>query len=166
MKVANSAIVCSMLLSSVSAFTPELKRAAVLSRPFMFGGAGEGVPGDDPEEERKMEEAAKAMGMSLDEYKLGVRARIRLTKVLDDARVSAGSSDKVSVERDANNPPKFLEIKITDAGKALGKDGVSTELVAALKTSSEESRKKRGEAQREMMAFISDEMKSMGIGGK
>lgn len=129
----------------------------------MFGGAGEGVPAeDDPEEQKKMEAAAKSMGMSVDEYKLGVAARIRLTNELNGARLVGGNKDKVAVERDGNNPPKHLEIVITDAGKALGKDGVSKELVSALKAASEASKKARTDAQKDMMQFISEEMKKMG----
>ena len=65
----------------------------------------------------KIEQAAASMGMSVEEYNLGMRARIRLTEELDSARISSGD-ERVSVTRDGNNPPKFLEIEITDAGKA------------------------------------------------
>jgi len=89
-------------------------------------------------------------------------ARLRLTKELNEARVSAGNKDTVAVERDGNNPPGYLEVTVTEAGKALGKDGVSNELVAALKTASDESRKVRATAQKGMMEYISNEMKAMG----
>jgi len=166
MKFSTSAFVLSCLLASGSAFVPALVQTPkhkTLTPQFMFGGAGEGVPSeDDPEALKQMEQAAKAMGMSVDEYKLGMKARTRLAKQLDDARVSGGDTDKVAIERDANNPPKHLEITITDAGKALGQEKVSSELVAALKSASEEARKIRMDAQKGMMQFIADEMKSMG----
>jgi len=180
MKIGSLALCCTsgtaalLLLvgaGSADAFAPQPSLAARPSSAGMtggialqmFGGAGEGVPGDDdPEELAKMEQAAKAMGMSVEEYKLGITARVRLSKALDEARVTGGDASRgVQVERDGNNPPKFLDIKITDAGKALGKEKLSSELVAALKTASDESRKARAGAQKDMMAFISEEMKGI-----
>ncbi|EEC51336.1 predicted protein [Phaeodactylum tricornutum CCAP 1055/1] len=95
----------------------------------MFGGAGEGMPNeDDPEQLKQMEQAAKSMGMNLEEYKLGISARARLTKELDAARITSGNKANVSIERDGNNPPKLLEISITEDGKKLGKEALSKEL--------------------------------------
>lgn len=129
----------------------------------MFGGGGAGVPSEDnPEELAKMEQAAKAMGMSLDEYKLGMNARVRLTNELDAARVTAGKTNIVTVERDGNNPPKYFNIVITEDGKKLGTSALSTELVSALKMASESSRTKRTDAQKNMMSYIGDEMKKLG----
>jgi hypothetical protein len=127
----------------------------------MFSGAGQAAPGEDwsPEELKQMEEAARALGMSLDEYKLGIRARFRLQKELDEARVTAGNKDTVAVVRDACNPPKTLEIIITEAGKALGPEKVSTELVSALKAAGEEAKKARGAAQQGMMQYIQEAAK-------
>lgn len=145
-------------------FAPAFRPVATqrLTSLGMFSGAGEGVPGeDDPAAQKQMEEAAAAMGMSVGEYKLGLKARMRLSKELDDARVEGGKKDTVGVERDANNPPKYLEITLTDAGKELGKDTVSKELVSALKSSADEARKLRGEAQKGMMEYIAEEMKGM-----
>lgn len=159
MKLA-AALLC---LSSAWAFAPATRPQMILTAPNMFGGAGEGVPSEDnPEELEAMKQAAASMGMSLEEYKLGISARMRLTKQLDAARVSGGSKDKIAVERDGNNPPKFLEITVSEAGKALGKDGVSKELVTALKTASDESRSVRSGAQKDMMIWIQDEMKKLG----
>lgn len=121
----------------------------------MFSGAGEGAPlEDDPEMEAKIETAAQSMGMSAAEYKLAMNARTRFETALSEARVTGGDTSKVSVTRDGHNPPRFLEVSITDAGKALGKETVSKELCAALKTCAEGSRKKRQEAQKEMMQWI------------
>jgi hypothetical protein len=157
---------CCLLTASVSAFTPiaaQPRPGVKATSRTMFSGAGEGIPGEDnPEELKKMEEAARAMGMSLDEYKLGIRARIKLQKELDTARVSGGNKSTIAVERDANNPPKVLDITITEAGKALGPDKVSKELCAALKAASEDARKARTESQKGMMQFITDEMKATG----
>jgi hypothetical protein len=137
--------------------------AAPLTRPYMFGGAGAGVPNEDnPEEMKQMEDAAKSMGMTLAEYKLGVGARARLMTELDGARVFSGNKETVAVERDGNNPPKLLEITITEAGKALGKDAVSAELVKTLQEASESSRAARTAAQKNMMEYIGDEMKKIG----
>jgi len=131
----------------------------------MFSGAGEAAPKEDgdPEEAKKMEEMAAAMGMSVQEYQLGIGARMRMEKQLDEARVAGGDAAKgVTVERDANTPSKHLIVTVTEEGKALGKAGLETELVAALKASSDEASKSRNKAQQDMMAYIGEEMKKMG----
>lgn len=126
----------------------------------MFGGAGAAAPKEDnPEEARQAAEMAQKMGMSLEEYTLAMNARARLEKSLDDTIVKAGKADTVQVERDLNNPAKKFEIKITEAGKALGKEGLSKELVAALKKASDEARAGRAKAQREMMEYIGEQLK-------
>lgn len=117
---------------------------------------------DDPEAQAQIENAAKSMNMSVDEYKLGMRARQKLAEELTEARVTGGG-DNVSVTRDANNPPEFMEITITEAGKAEGQEAVSKALCAALKSAADSSRTKRGEAQKGMMAFIQEEAKSLGL---
>jgi hypothetical protein len=175
MKVSTSLLVVfssALSLHSTAAFTVggnclnhqhHRQASAALTRPYMFGGAGAGVPNEDnPEEMKQMEDAAKQMGMSLDEYKLGIGARSRLMTELDGARVFSGNKDTVAVERDGNNPPKLLEITITEAGKALGKDAVSAELVKTLQEASESSRATRTTAQKNMMEYIGEEMKKIG----
>jgi hypothetical protein len=129
----------------------------------MFSGAGEGVPKqDNPEELAKMEAAARQMGMSVEEYKLGLTARSRLAEELNNARVTGGNMNTVGVERDGNNPPCLLQVTITEEGKKLGQSKVSDALVKALKEASDKSRSKRSEAQKGMMAYISEEMKKLG----
>ena len=126
----------------------------------MFGGAGAAAPKEDnPEEAQQMAKMAQAMGMSVEEYTMAMNARARLEKSLDNTMVKAGKADTVQVERDLNNPAKKFEIKITENGKALGKEGLSKELVAALKKSAEEARVGRASAQREMMAYIGEQLK-------
>jgi hypothetical protein len=121
----------------------------------MFGGAGAGAPAeDDPEAEEQMKKAAAAMGMSVAEYKLAIQARQQLENSMNSKIVTGGKADTVLVERDVNNPPKKFEIKITEAGKALGRDKLSTELVSALKTAQEASKKGRIEAQQEMLKWV------------
>jgi hypothetical protein len=122
---------------------------------FMFGGAGAGTPAEDDEAgEEAIKKGAAAMGMPVSEYKLVIQARQKLTSALDTTIVTGGKADTVLVERDVNNPPKKFEIKITEAGKALGKETVSKDLVAALKSASEAARKGRVEAQQEMMKWV------------
>lgn len=167
MKIAFTLISLVLTAGSSYAFLPvpagTRSTSTASTRREMFGGAGAGAPAEDnAEAKEQMEAAAKAMGMSVDEYMLGMRARERLTAELDKARVFGGDTSKISVERDGNNPPKFLEIKITEDGKAMGKEEVSKALCAALKKASDDSRKTRQEAQKGMMAFINDEMKKMG----
>lgn len=126
----------------------------------MFGGAGAAAPKEDnPEEAQQMAKMAQAMGMSVEEYTLAMNARARLEKTLDDTIVKAGKADTLEVERDLNNPAKKFEIKITASGKALGKEGLAKELLAALKKSSEEARVGRAKAQREMMEYIGEKLK-------
>lgn len=150
------------LTTSSSAFTIPQPQHAALTQRNMFSGAGEGIPNeDDPEELAKMEQAAKQLGMPLDEYKLGMAARNRMTKEIDDARVTGGDVNTVAVTRDGNNPPQFLEVVITAEGKALGKDVVETKLKEAMKESEEASSKARLEAQKSMMAFVGEEMKKV-----
>ena len=128
----------------------------------MFGGGGAGAAmEDDPEMEAQIEAAAKSMNMSVAEYKLGMRARAKLQEELDKARVSAG--DKVAVTRDANNPPKYIKIEISDDAKAQGPAVVSKDLCAALKKASDSSRTTRQEAQKAMMVFIQEEAKKQGL---
>lgn len=127
----------------------------------MFGGAGEGMV-EDPANEAQMAAAAKQLGVPLDEYKLGMQARIRLSKQLDEARITAGDETKIAIERDANNPPKYLEIIVTEEGKALGKDVVTKEVLAQLQSTADFAKTKRNDAQKEMMMWIGDEMKKRG----
>lgn len=120
------------------------------TQKYMFSGSGTGATEDDPEAQEQMEKAAKAMGMSVEEYQLGVKARIKLNNDLDALRVTGGN-EGIKVERCGNNPPKFLEITITEDGKAKGKETVQKEIVAAMKTAGEEAKKGRAEAQKNMV---------------
>merc|ERR1712176_596274 len=163
-KMKLSTLCYALVLSvAVKGFAPH-PSATITTQRNMFGGTGDGMPNeDDPEELKKVEMAAKQMGMSVDEYKLGIRARKRLVEELTNAKIVMGNPETVSVTRDANNPPQNLEVTITEAGKALGKEAVSKELVAALKEGSEKSRGERAAAQKRMMEFISEEMKTQGM---
>lgn len=126
----------------------------------MFGGAGAGAPKEDnAEEAAQMEQTAKAMGMSLEEYTLAMNARVRLSENLDNTMVTGGKADTVQVVRDLNNPAKTFDIKITEAGKALGQEGLSKALIGALKKSGDEARVGRGAAQKQMMEYIGEQLK-------
>ena len=164
MKIQFFLTTAAVMASSTAAFTtvaPRTATTASLTQLEMFGGAGAGAAmEDDPEAQAQIEAAAKSMNMSVEEYKLGMSARAKLTEQLNNARVSAG--DKVVVTRDGNNPPAFLDISISEDAKAAGKDVVSKDLVAALKKASDQSRTVRQQAQKDMMAFIQDEAKKLG----
>ena len=166
MKIQTFLTASALLASSASAFMPVARPAAATNAQVqldMFGGAGAGeAMEDDPEAQKAIEQAAKSMNMSVDEYKLGMKARLKLQEELNGARVSV-DGDKVCVNRDANNPPQFLEITISDAIKAQGQDALSKELCAALKKASDASRSKRLEAQKSMMLFIQEEAKKLGL---
>mmetsp|Transcript_25473 Transcript_25473/g.24407 ORF Transcript_25473/g.24407 Transcript_25473/m.24407 type:complete len:166 (-) Transcript_25473:349-846(-) len=131
---------------------------------FMFGGAGAGAPTeDDPEQMAAMQKMAGAMGMSVEEYQLGMRARTNMEESINTLRVVGGNEAKgVTVERDGNSPPKHLKVTVTDDGKALGKVALEKEIISALKQANELSKKGREDAQAGMMQFISSEMKRMG----
>jgi DNA-binding protein YbaB len=118
----------------------------------MFSGSGTGPVDDDQEAQEQMEKAAKAMGMSVEEYQLGVKARVKLNNDLDSLRVTGGS-EGIKVERCGNNPPKFLEITITEEGKARGKETLQKEIVAGMKQAGEDAKKGRTEAQKNMVRF-------------
>lgn len=129
----------------------------------MFGGAGAAAPKEDDEGKvAEMEKIAKAMGMSLEEYQLGMNARVRMEEDINNLRVTGGDASKgVTVERCGNSPPKHLVINVTDEGKALGKDALEKELVKALNDAGEKSKVGRQEAQKKMMQFIAEQMKGM-----
>ena len=126
-----------------------------LTQLYMFGGAGAGSPAEDDEDgEAEMVKAAAAMGMGVAEYKMAMQARNMLQNNMDKKIVTGGKADTVLVERDANQPPKKFEIKITEAGKALGRETLSKELSAALNSAADAAKKGRMEAQQEMMKWV------------
>ena len=128
----------------------------------MFSGAGAAAPKEDDEGQiKEMERVAKAMGMTMEEYQLGINARMRMESDISKLRVNVGD-DKVSVERDGNSPPTHLVITVTDAGKALGKADLEKALIGTLKDASEQSKKGREKAQQGMMMYIAEQMKGMG----
>lgn len=131
----------------------------------MFSGNALDVEEEEDDEKRaQIEQMAKAMGMSVEEYQLGMNARSRMEKSIDDLRVIGGdiATQGVSVERDGNMPPKHLVLTVTESGKAMGKAKLEKALVDALKSASEKSKVGRTEAQKDMMKYISDSMKKMG----
>lgn len=165
MKISLFAVACALVLSPVAGFSvarPQRQLVTSTAR-HMFSGAGESAPKeDDPESLAKMEQAAKSMGMSLDEYMVAMNARIELAKTLDSTMVSAGKKEYVKVERDVNNPPKSFKVTVTEEGKALGPEGLSKELVNAVKAAAEESKTGRVAAQKKMMGYISEQLKEQG----
>lgn len=171
MRASISAIVLAACYASSEAFAPAttrgLSQPAFVTQRNMFSGAGDAAPKeDDPEAMENLEKMASAMGMSVEEYQLGVRARMRMEEDIANIRVSAGDADKgVTVERDGNQPPQHLVVTVTDDGKALGKEALEKELVAALKSAGDEAAKERNQAQAKMMQFIAEEMKSQGMAG-
>ncbi len=140
-------------------------RSTSIISPNMFSGNALDVEEEEDDEKRaQIEQMAKAMGMSVEEYQLGMNARSRMEKSIDDLRVIGGdiATQGVSVERDGNMPPKHLVLTVTESGKAMGKAKLEKALVDALKSASEKSKVGRTEAQKDMMKYISDSMKKMG----
>lgn len=130
----------------------------------MFSGGALDVEEEEDDEKRaQIEQMSKAMGMSVEEYQLGMNARLRMEDSINELRVVGGdASTGVSVERDGNMPPKHLVVTVTDEGKAMGKDKLEKAIVDALKAANEKSKVGRDEAQKDMMKYISESMKKMG----
>ena len=151
-----------LMSTAASAFSPAPAFASSISSTTlsMFGGGGDGAMKEDadPEERLAIETAAKSMGMSPAEYQLGLNARTKFETAIGDLRYTAGNDD-IKIEVDAKSPPTHLVITITDAGKAKGKEALSTELKAAFKQTSNDSRAGRQAAQNDMMKFIQESMK-------
>eukprot|EP00581_Thalassiosira_minuscula_P015808 CAMPEP_0183716056 /NCGR_PEP_ID=MMETSP0737-20130205/10081_1 /TAXON_ID=385413 /ORGANISM="Thalassiosira miniscula, Strain CCMP1093" /LENGTH=172 /DNA_ID=CAMNT_0025945265 /DNA_START=52 /DNA_END=570 /DNA_ORIENTATION=+ len=127
------------------------------------GGALDVVEEEDDEQRAQIEKMAKAMGMSVEEYQLGMNARLRMEDAINELRVVGGDpATGVSVERDGNMPPRHLVVTVTDEGKATGKEKLEKALVEALKSANDKSKVGRDEAQKDMMTYISESMKKMG----
>ena len=132
----------------------------------MFSGGALDVEEEEDDEKRtQIERMAKAVGMTVEEYQLGMNARLRMEDAINNLRVVGGDATAmgVTVERDGNMPPRHLVVTVTDAGKALGKAKLEKNIVEALKSASDKSAVGRNEAQKDMMKYISDSMKKMGI---
>lgn len=161
-----SAVIC---LATTTAFAPTATftptTATSTTQRHMFGGTGKGLAIDDGGDEEKIAQdtqIAAAMGMSLEEYQLGMQARMKMEEDISNIRASGGDPGRgVTVERDGNSPPKHLVITVTDVGKALGKAGLEKEVVSALADATEASKKGREEAQKGMMQYIAEQMKGM-----
>mmetsp|Transcript_8394 Transcript_8394/g.15252 ORF Transcript_8394/g.15252 Transcript_8394/m.15252 type:complete len:177 (-) Transcript_8394:271-801(-) len=130
----------------------------------MFSGGALDVEEEEDDEKRaQIEQMSKAMGMSVEEYQLGMNARLRMEDNINELRVVGGEeSTGVTVERDGNMPPRHLVVTVTEEGKAMGKDRLEKAIVDALKDANEKSKEGRDGAQKEMMVYISDSMKKMG----
>jgi len=172
MKTSLKTIAWLSTILGAAAFAPQVKFCPStesivdkVSRRYMFTGSGQGLPIEDDEEKlAEMEKQAKSMGMTLEEFQLGNQARVKMEQEITNIRAKGGDESKgITVEKDGLSPPKHLVIKITDVGKALGKDAFEKELVAAFKTASEASEKARNEANKNMMVYISEELKKRGV---
>lgn len=158
----------STILATTTAFAPSITPNSITTttttQRHMFGGTGKGLAIEDDDEKVAQDtQMAAAMGMSLEEYQLGMQARMKMEEDISNVRAVGGDASKgVTVERDGNSPPKHLVVTVTDDGKALGKKALEKELVSALKKATDESKKGREEAQKGMMQFIAEQMKTMG----
>ena len=133
----------------------------------MFSGGALDIEEEEDDEKRtQIEQYAKAMGMSVEEYQLGMNARVKMETAINDLRVIGGDeANGVTVERDGNMPPRHLVVTITEEGKAKGKEVLEGLIVDALKSAADKSKVGRDQAQKDMMAYISDSMKKMGMNG-
>jgi hypothetical protein len=151
------------LAAPTSMAPPQLLIRSISSLKMFSGNALDVEEEEDDDRRAQIEQMAKAMGMSVEEYQLGMNARARMERSIDDLRVIGGDvAQGVSVERDGNMPPKHLVVTVTEEGKAMGKAKLEKALVDALKSASEKSKVGRTEAQKDMMKYISDSMKKMG----
>ena len=145
--------------SPATSFVPRTAAGVSTMSRNMFSGSGEAAPKeDDTARIEAMEAAAKSMGMSLEEYQIGMQARVRFESEIDALRLTGGDAD-IGIEQDGRGPPIHLEITITEDGKAKGKDVVENELVAAFSAASEKAKEGRAAAQKNMMGWIAEEMK-------
>mmetsp|Transcript_24265 Transcript_24265/g.34727 ORF Transcript_24265/g.34727 Transcript_24265/m.34727 type:complete len:159 (+) Transcript_24265:20-496(+) len=145
-----------LLIASSDAFAPaSFSRGAVITtQRNMFGGSASGlVEEEDPEKQKAMEAQAKAMGMSVDEFQLAMKARERLESDISGFRATGGTDD-IGVEMDGNSPPKHLVFKLSESGKAKGKDDVSKEFSAAITEAIAKCKEGRKEATANMIKFI------------
>jgi DNA-binding protein YbaB len=167
---------CAAAISNTYAFTttsPSLSitravasQSTTSSLNMFSGGALDIEEEEDDEKRTQMEQYAKAMGMSVEEYQLGMNARVRMETAINDLRVIGGdAANGVTVERDGNMPPRHLVVTVTDEGKAKGKEAMEKLIVDALKSAADKSTVGRNEAQKDMMKYISDSMKKMGMNG-
>lgn len=153
--------------SANRAFAPQynnaVSRSSVSSSALsMFGGAAD----DDDEEvseeqEAQIEQAAKAMGFSVSEYKLVLRMQKQLADAVNGMRCSAGNDVKVTI--DGNSPPLYLDIDVSETTKGKGAVAVETAFVAAYKEAANEAKKGQQAAVQNMNQDIAGEMKKMGI---
>lgn len=158
-----------MTQSSAFTMTSQQTSCRTVSRPDrvvgplnMFSGSTLDVEEEEDDEKRaQIEQMAKTMGMSVEEYQLGMNSRVRMEEAISSLRVVGGEGG-VTVERDGNMPPRHLVVTVTEEGKALGKEKLEKSLVDALKSASEKSKVGRDEAQKDMMKYISENMKKMG----
>merc|ERR1711862_395843 len=125
------------------------QQKSILTKHNMFGGAGtpalEEDDDEDEEKEKQIEQAAKAMGFSVQEHKLVLKMQNNLANTVNALRVSGGDLDKkgVSITMDGNSPPKFVNVEINDMGKEKGKSAFTKEVLAALKEASEKAKKEQ-----------------------
>ena len=167
MKTSIKTIIGLATLGAVTSFAPQVSapmNSISTTQRQMFGGTGTGLPVEDDDEAIARDtKFANAMGMSLEEYQIGISARTKMEEDIKNIRATGGDAAKgVTVERDGNSPPNHLVITVTADEEALGKKELEKELVAALKTASEQSKKGREDAQKGMMQFIAEKMKTMG----
>mmetsp|Transcript_26597 Transcript_26597/g.41261 ORF Transcript_26597/g.41261 Transcript_26597/m.41261 type:complete len:178 (+) Transcript_26597:82-615(+) len=167
---------CAAAISQTVAFTtspsPSITRTITASQSSsttlnMFSGGALDIEEEEDDEKRtQMEQYAKAMGMSVEEYQLGMNARVKMETAINDLRVIGGdAANGVTVERDGNMPPRHLVVTVTDDGKAKGKEALEGLIVEALKSAADKSKVGRDQAQKDMMTYISDSMKKMGMNG-
>ena len=174
--LAQTSALLACLFGTTTAFSPStaaFSRSYIASQParsstqqYMFGGAGSPLEEDDEyteEEQANIAAAATQLGFSVDEYKLVLRMQKNLANSVDSLRVTGGDASKgVTITMDGNSPPKFLEVDINDEGKALGKAGLESSIIAALKEANAQAKKGQEEAVKKMNGDIAEEMKKMG----
>ncbi|KAK1736821.1 hypothetical protein QTG54_012266 [Skeletonema marinoi] len=153
-------------LSITRTITASPQPASSAALNMFSGGALDIEEEEDDEKRTQMEQYAKAMGMSVEEYQLGMNARVKMETAINDLRVIGGdAANGVTVERDGNMPPRHLVVTVTDDGKAKGKEALEGLIVEALKSAADKSKVGRDQAQKDMMTYISDSMKKMGMNG-
>mmetsp|Transcript_45651 Transcript_45651/g.53445 ORF Transcript_45651/g.53445 Transcript_45651/m.53445 type:complete len:175 (-) Transcript_45651:180-704(-) len=160
-------IAVALVVESTYAFAPSIAFKSTISKNTMiqremFGGSGAPPAEEDPEADKETAAAAKAMGLSVEEFNLAGKIREQMIQDVAAIRAQGGSeSGGVTVVVDGNQPAGYLKINVNDTGKALGKAGLEKAVLAALKEATEEGKKGFGDAMKEMSENISKGLSGM-----
>lgn len=107
----------------------------------------------------QIEQQAKAMGMTVEDYEMGMTARKNFTKTLSTARCESDSNNRiVSITQDANNPPQHLQVTLLQDKLPEKQQELSESIVNAWKDVNAKAKKVRLLAQQDMLTYVNEEL--------